>query len=165
MRGLFVVCLCQLVLAAQARAQPAPAEPTGSDAPAPAEPTTPDTTPEAAPAPPAIEEPPHEQFHEDNEFGPVILIEAVNITGNTATQTEIIRRALPISPGDILHASDRRLRDSRFKVLALGYFRDVTLTMSKGTARGQVIIEIHVVERGTFVLNRLWFGSYSVSPY
>lgn len=165
MRGLFVVCLCQLVLAAQARAQPAPAEPTGSDAPAPAEPTTPDTTPEAAPAPPAIEEPPHEQFHEDNEFGPVILIEAVNITGNTATQTEIIRRALPISPGDILHASDRRLRDSRFKVLALGYFRDVTLTMSKGTARGQVIIEIHVVERGTFVLNRLWFGSNRVSPY
>ena len=161
MRGLFVVCLCQLVLAAQARAQPAPAEPTGSDTQAPAEPTT----PEAAPAPPAIEEPPHEQFHEDNEFGPVILIEAVNITGNTATQTEIIRRALPISPGDILHASDRRLRDSRFKVLALGYFRDVTLTMSKGTARSQVIIEIHVVERGTFVLNRLWFGSNSVSPY
>ncbi len=157
---MFVVCLCQLVLAAHARAQPAPAEPTR----APAEPTAPDMTPEASP-PPAVEEAPHEQFHEDNEFGPVILIEAINITGNTATQTEIIRRALPISPGDILHASDRRLRDSRFKVLALGYFRDVTLTMSKGTARGQVIIEFHVVERGTFVLNRLWFGSNSVSPY
>ncbi len=163
---MLVVCLCQLVLAARVRAQPAPAEPTGSDAPAPAEPTATDTgATEPATPPPAVEESPHEQFHEDNEFGPVILIEAVNITGNTATQTEIIRRALPISPGDILHASDRRLRDSRFKVLALGYFRDVTLTMSKGTARGQVIIEIHVVERGTFVLNRLWFGSNSVSPY
>ncbi len=162
MRGLLVVCLCQLALATEARAQPA-------SEPAPAEPAEPaaataadDPTPvEPAPA----EEPPHEAFHEDNEFGPVILIEAINITGNTATQTEIIRRALPINPGDILHASDRRLRDSRFKVLALGYFRDVTLTMSKGTARGQVIIEIHVVERGTFVLNRLWFGSNSLSPY
>lgn len=137
MRGLFVVCLCQLVLAVGVRAQPAP-------------------EPEA---------PPPEAFHEDNEFGPVILIEAINITGNTATQTELIRRALPINPGDILHASDRRLRDSRFKVLALGYFRDVTLTMSKGSARGQVVLEIHVIERGTFVLNRLWFGSNSVSPY
>jgi hypothetical protein len=107
----------------------------------------------------------HAGFHEDNEYGPVILIEAIDIFGNTATQTEIIRRALPIAPGDILHSSDKRLRDARFKVLALGYFRDVTLGMHKGTARGQVVIEIRVVERGTFVLNRLWFGSNTLSPY
>jgi hypothetical protein len=106
-----------------------------------------------------------DQLHEDAEIGPVILIEAIEITGNTATQTEIIRRALPIAPGDILHASDPRLRDTRFKVLALGFFREVTLVMRKGSARGRVVIEIHVVERGTFVLNRLWFGSNSLSPY
>lgn len=157
MRRFVVVCLGQLVLAASARAQPVgPAEPDKAppeDAPPPAEDT------------PAPEQPPHERFHEDNEFGPVILIEAIEITGNTATQTELIRRALPINPGDILHATDKRLRDSRYKVLALGYFRDVTLVMKKGSARGQVVIEIHVVERGTFVLNRLWFGSTSVSPY
>lgn len=106
-----------------------------------------------------------EALHEDKEFGPVILIESIEITGNTATQTEIIRRALPIQPGDILHASDRRMREVRFKVLALGYFRDVTLGMHKGSARGQVVIEIHVVERGTFVLNRLWFGTNELTPY
>jgi hypothetical protein len=110
--------------------------------------------------------PPEQQpLHEDKEFGPVILIEAIEISGNTATQTEIIRRALPIQPGDILHSSDRRLREVRFKVLALGYFRDVALAMHKGSARGQVVIEIHVVERGTFVLNRLWFGTNSLTPY
>jgi outer membrane protein assembly factor BamA len=98
-------------------------------------------------------------LHEDNEFGPLILIERVDITGNTATQAEIIRRALPISPGDVLHSSDRRLRDARFKVLALGFFRDVNLAIHKGTQRGQVVIEVHVVERGTVVLNRLWFGT------
>lgn len=160
MRGIVLVCLSQLVLAAPARAQPA-------DDPQPAEPAQP-AEPVGEPtttAPPPADEPPHERFHEDNEFGPVIMIEAIEITGNTATQTEIIRRALPIAPGDILHASDRRMRDSRFKVLALGYFRDVTLSMKKGSERGQVIIEIHVVERGTFVLNKLWFGSNSVSPY
>jgi len=101
----------------------------------------------------------------DGEFGPVLLIERIDIIGNTATQDEIIRRALPIAPGDILHASDQRLRNARFKVLALGYFREVTLAMKKGSQRGNVIIEIAVVERGTFVLNRLWFGSTRASPY
>ena len=159
-RGIVLVCLSQLLLAAPARAQPA-----GDPEPADSQPAEPvgEGTPTPPPAP--VDEPPHEPFHEDNEFGPVIMIESIDITGNTATQTEIIRRALPIAPGDILHASDRRLRDSRFKVLALGYFRDVTLSMKKGSERGQVIIEIHVVERGTFVLNKLWFGSNSVSPY
>ena len=72
------------------------------------------------------------------EFGPVIVIEAIDVIGNTATQTELIRRTLPLQPGDVLHASDKRLREARFKVLALGFFRDVTLAMRKGSARGQV---------------------------
>ncbi|HEY5921209.1 MAG TPA: BamA/TamA family outer membrane protein [Kofleriaceae bacterium] len=101
----------------------------------------------------------------DDEYGPVLLIERIDITGNTATQDDIIRRALPIAPGDILHASDQRLRNARFKVLALGFFREVTLAMHKGTQRGNVIIEIVVAERGTFVLNRLWFGTTDASPY
>jgi outer membrane protein assembly factor BamA len=111
---------------------------------------------EPAPAPPG---------EAPDELGPVLLIERIDIAGNTATQTEIIRRALPITPGDMLHATDKRLRNARFKVLALGFFRDVTLTMDKGSERGNVIIRIDVVERGTFVLNRLWFGSTSASPY
>ncbi|MBA3458151.1 MAG: BamA/TamA family outer membrane protein [Deltaproteobacteria bacterium] len=100
-----------------------------------------------------------------DEFGPVIVIEAIEVFGNTITQSELIRRTLPLAPGDVIHASDKRLRDARFKVLALGYFRDVALAMRKGTARGQVVLEIRVIERGTFVLNRLWFGTTNVSPY
>ncbi|MBV8761995.1 MAG: BamA/TamA family outer membrane protein [Deltaproteobacteria bacterium] len=153
------------LIAATAHAQPAPAPATpapAAPAPAPAAPS--DANPsDVEPAEPS--EPAHEPLHEDKEFGPVILIEQIDITGNTATQTEIIRRALPIQPGDILHASDRRLREVRFKVLALGYFRDVTLAMHKGSQRGHVVIEIHVVERGTFVLNRLWFGTNPLTPY
>lgn len=101
----------------------------------------------------------------DSEFGPLILIERIEVIGNTVTHPELIRRALPLHPGDVVHASDKRLRDARYKVLALGYFRDVTLSMRKGSARGQVILEVAVVERGTVVLNRLWFGTTDVSPY
>jgi len=163
-----VVCLVQLVLATSARADDP--EPIGDGSGSGSGSAMPDNEADDQVLPPTHDEPEHDQhdvhgMHEDNEFGPVILIESIVITGNTATQSEIIRRTLPINPGDILHASDKRLRDARFKVLALGYFRDVTLKMTKGSARGQVVIEIHVVERGTFVLNRLWFGSNSVSPY
>jgi len=101
----------------------------------------------------------------DGEFGPLIVIEAIEVVGNTATQTELIRRALPLRVGDAIHASDRRLREARFHVLALGYFRDVTLAMRKGSTRGHVILEVQVLERGTMVLNRLWFGTTDVAPY
>jgi outer membrane protein assembly factor BamA len=67
--------------------------------------------------------------------------------------------------GDVLHASDKRLREARFKVLALGFFRDVALSIRRGSQRGQVIVEVRVVERGTLVLNRLWFGTTSLSPW
>ncbi len=111
---------------------------------------------------PGVDEP---LFKDDTEFGPLILIEKIDIYGNNTTQAELILRTLPLRPGDVIHASDKRLRQARFKVLALGYFRDVTLGMRRGSARGQVILEVRVVERGTIVLNRLWFGTTDVSPY
>jgi outer membrane protein assembly factor BamA len=144
-------------------AQPDPAQPDPGPVPV----TTPQLGPDDGPSSgePAPEAEADAPLHEDNEFGPVILIEQIDITGNTATQSELIRRALPISAGDILHSSDKRLREARFKVLALGFFRDVTLVVHKGSQRGQVIIEVHVVERGTLVLNRLWFGTTTLSPW
>jgi len=122
------------------------------------------------PLPPAEDDPgplPEESTEPlaDGEFGPVIVIEGIEVVGNTVTQTELIRRTLPLAVGDVVHASDKRLRDARFKVLALGFFRDVRLAMRKGSARGQVVLEISVIERGTVVLNRLWFGTSNVSPY
>jgi outer membrane protein assembly factor BamA len=109
---------------------------------------------------PLPELPPH-----DDELGPVIQIEAIEIKGNSATQDEIIRRAMPIAVGDVLKASDARLSDARFKILALGFFRDVDLAMRKGSSRGYVIIDVTVVERGTLILNKLWFGRSNITPY
>ena len=152
LRSISVAALVTIALATAARAddEPPPA-PTGADeTPEPTEPTE------------ASED---DHVHEDADFGPVIVIEAIEISGNTATQAQIIRRALPVTEGDAVHASDPRLRDIRYKIFALGYFRDVTLEMRKGSARGRVVIAIRVAERGTFVLNRLWFGTNSLSPY
>jgi hypothetical protein len=180
MRGRLTLVLVALVATwpafagEPARAQPAPPPPgpppaghtppaPDAAAPAPAPPARPVSEGDPPPEEPLLD--PDTLLHEDSEFGPVILIEQIDITGNTATRTEIIRRALPISAGDVLHASDKRLREARFKVLALGFFRDVTLAVHKGSQRGQVIVEVHVIERGTLVLNRLWFGTTTPSPW
>jgi outer membrane protein assembly factor BamA len=134
--------------------------------PAPADPQPGDPGDEPPPDE-AIEEPIEDPFEEprDSELGPVLLIERVDVVGNTATQDDVVRRVLPIQPGDALRASDPRLQKARFKVLALGFFRDVKLKLQKGSERGQVVLVVTVVERGTVVLNRLWFGSNSLSPY
>jgi hypothetical protein len=160
MRGRLMFALVALGAMRPALAMP-PDEP-DPDSPVP-EPMPPPAD-EVAPAPDdeVVEEAP---LQADHEFGPLILIEQIVITGNSATKTELIRRALPIAPGDVLHASDKRLREARFKVLALGFFRDVTLAVKKGSQRGQVIVEVHVIERGTLVLNRLWFGTTTLTPW
>ncbi len=95
----------------------------------------------------------------DDDFGPAIVIEDIEVVGNRSTIPEVIVRALPLAPGDALRAGDRRLRDARIKLLALGFFREVTLALRKGSAPGQVVLTVTVVERGTVVLNRLWFGT------
>jgi outer membrane protein insertion porin family len=153
-----------IVCCARAHAAPPPAEPE-PEPPAADEPTVP-IEPDVEPEPASTEpEEPEDDPASDDELGPLLLIERIDVEGNTNTQAHVIRRALPIQAGDALRASDPRITTSRFKVLALGYFRDVKLKLAKGSARGQVVLVVSVVERGTLALNRLWFGSNSLSPY
>lgn len=159
MRGFCVFVLLAIVAGAASAQPPEPVEPV-----APVAPTEPAPAQPAPAEPPPPDLPPPEPA-KDDEFGPLLLIEQINVVGNTATKSELILRALPIQVGDVVRASDKRLRVARYKVLALGFFRDVTLAMNKGSQRGQVILEVRVIERGTVVLNRLWFGTTSVSPY
>lgn len=101
----------------------------------------------------------------DASFGPVVVIERIVVDGNRSTAERLIRRALPVHEGDVLRAGDPRLGAAKYKVLALGYFREVDLSLSKGSARGKVVLSVHVVERGTVVLNLLQFGTSRASPW
>ncbi|MEO8702566.1 MAG: BamA/TamA family outer membrane protein [Kofleriaceae bacterium] len=160
MRNTRVTLAAVLLCCARAYAQPP--EPTPAK---PEDPQAPEKAPVEPEQPPIDEPPPEDDPVPDDGLGPVLVIERIDVEGNTATQDHVIRRVLPIQPGDSLRASDTRLQSSKFKVLALGYFRDVALKLEKGSARGNVILVVTVVERGTVVLNRLWFGSNSLSPY
>jgi len=101
----------------------------------------------------------------DDAFGPVLVIERIEVVGNASSASRLIRRALPVREGDVLRASDPRLREARFKVLALGYFREVELELRKGSSRGKVILIVTVVERGTIILDRLYFGTTRATPW
>jgi outer membrane protein assembly factor BamA len=105
------------------------------------------------------------QAPDDPTFGPRIVIEAIEIRGNDVTAERIIRRAIPVAPGDSLRVGDPRLDGIKLKVLALGYFRNVEVAMRKGAERGAVILVIAVQERGTVVLNRIYLGTTSATPY
>lgn len=102
---------------------------------------------------------------ERGEFGPAIVIERIEILGNDTTRDELILRVLPFAAGDMLAAGDPKLQKARFKVLSLGFFRNVTMSMQRGSQRGRVVLTIAVEERGTVVLNRLWFGSSTIAPW
>jgi hypothetical protein len=98
-------------------------------------------------------------------FAPTVLIRRVDVRGNTITSGALIRRALAVAAGDCLAADDRRLRDARYKVLALGFFREVELRFEKADRRGEVVLVVEVVERGTLVLNRIFLGTSTVTPF
>tara|TARA_R110002096_G_scaffold408075_1_gene606928 strand:+ start:20795 stop:22267 length:1473 start_codon:yes stop_codon:yes gene_type:complete len=101
----------------------------------------------------------------DTDFGPLIHVEAIEVSGNSSTDAEVIRKALPIKAGDSLRTGSAKLEAARYRVLSLGFFRKVELSLAKGSERGQVILLVKVEERGTLVLNRIFFGNSLVTPW
>jgi outer membrane protein insertion porin family len=135
----------------------------GQPAPAPVDTAPVDTAPaDPAPVDPA---PAPAADAADAAFGPLVVIDAILVSGNRATADRVILRALPVAVGDVLRVGDPRLVNARFKVLALGFFRDVKLELRRSARRGHVVLLVTVEERGTVVLNRLWFGTSTTSPW
>ncbi len=95
----------------------------------------------------------------DPRFGPRYVIETVRITGNRKTATSLIvgeLAVLGLGPGVSLDASDSRVEAARYRLLSLGYFLDVHLSVARGSKRGSVVLIVDVEERGTLVINELF---------
>jgi len=95
----------------------------------------------------------------DPRFGPRYVIEAVRIAGNRKTETSLIVGELAVmglTPGASVDASDARVEAARYRLLSLGYFLDVHLSVARGSKRGAVVLVVNVEERGTLVINELF---------
>ena len=74
----------------------------------------------------------------DQRFGPRYVIQEVQIRGNRKTETSIIvaeAAALGLVKGAAVDASDPRVEAVRYRLLALGYFLDVRLSVTRGASR------------------------------
>jgi outer membrane protein insertion porin family len=85
-------------------------------------------------------------------------LEGVEVRGNTSTLSRVILRYIPFKPGDTFDVDDREIAYTRFRLLGTGFFRDVQLSLRRGSRRGLVILVVNVVERNTVVVNDLWLG-------
>ena len=86
------------------------------------------------------------------------VLEGIEVRGNTTTLARVILRFVPFQRGSVLDVDDKELQLTRFRLLGTGFFRDVQLSLRRGTKRGSVVLVIDVVERNTIVVNDLWLG-------
>jgi len=74
-------------------------------------------------------------------------IERIDISGNTRTKDKVIRREFRFAEGDPYNAD--AIRRTRDRLKALGYFGNVTVTPSPGSAPDRAIITTNVQEKAT----------------
>jgi outer membrane protein assembly factor BamA len=67
-------------------------------------------------------------------------------------------RYVPFKPGDVIDVNDTAFQLLRYRLLGTGFFREVELSLEKGSRRGQVVLVIEVSERNTIVVNDIWMG-------
>jgi outer membrane protein assembly factor BamA len=161
------VAVAVAVLGFSARsAHAAPLKTWGYDPPAPSEETTGEDNsrppPPPPPPPPDVPDdiaPPIPRA--DRPVGPGglrYILEGVEVRGNTTTLARVILRFVPFQRGAVLDVDDKELLLTRFRLLGTGFFRDVYLSLRRGTKRGYVVLVVDVVERNTIVVNDLWLG-------
>ena len=137
-----------------------PSKPDAPPDPEPAPPTTPSPTRKSEPEPRAEsdESAPSAAVRKPGRVGLRYHLEHVEVRGNTTTLSRVVLALVPFTPGDTLDVDDKELELTRFRLLATGFFRDVQLSLRKGTVRGSVVLVISVVERNTVVVNDVWLG-------
>ena len=83
----------------------------------------------------------------DVKEGPRVYVDRVDIVGNTQTLDYVIRREMSLTEGD---AYNRALVDrSKNQVKALGFFKDVDITETPGTAPDRTNLQVKVTEQPT----------------
>lgn len=83
----------------------------------------------------------------DVKEGPRVYVDRIDIVGNTATLDYVIRREMNVSEGD---AYNRVLVDrSKNQIRGLGFFKDVNITETPGSAPDRTGLQVKVEEQPT----------------
>jgi outer membrane protein insertion porin family len=85
-------------------------------------------------------------------------LEGVQVRGNRTTLTSVVLRYVSLRAGDLLDVNGVELELTRFRLLGTGFFRDVQLSLQRGSRRGNVVLIVDVAERNTLVIDQIWLG-------
>ena len=85
------------------------------------------------------------------EKGKKIRIEKINILGNNVTRDKVIRRQILLKEND--RYSERLLRESKQRIMQLGYFEEVNFATPRGSSDDSIVINVTVKERSTGSFN------------
>ena len=85
-------------------------------------------------------------------------LEGIEVRGNTTTLARVVLRFVPFRAGDVLDVDDPELELTRFRLLGTGFFRDVQLSLRRGTRRGYVVLVVSVAERSSLLVDDVWLG-------
>jgi outer membrane protein insertion porin family len=82
--------------------------------------------------------------------GNLVTIERIEVSGNTRTRDEVIRREMRISEGELF--SGTRVRASKARVTSLGFFDNVEINQKRGSSDDKMVLEVtlKVKQTGTF---------------
>ena len=79
--------------------------------------------------------------------GPRVFVERINVTGNSRTLDEVVRREFRLVEGDAFNAA--KIRRSRQRIRNLGIFDSVDVAQSAGSSADKAIIDVEVAETST----------------
>ncbi len=79
--------------------------------------------------------------------GQRVYVERINVVGNTRTLDNVIRREMMLSEGDAFNRT--LLERSRNNLRALGFFKDVTVEETRGSAPDRSLVNVTVQEQPT----------------
>jgi outer membrane protein insertion porin family len=97
----------------------------------------------------------------DISKGNLVHIEKIEMVGNSKTRDKVIRRELRIAEGDLY--SSTKLRISKARVTALGFFDNVEINTKRGSNDALMSLEVTVKEKltGTFQIGFGFTGGES----
>lgn len=79
--------------------------------------------------------------------GQKVYVERININGNLRTQDRVIRREMQLVEGDPFNRS--KLQQSEQNIKDLGFFENVDVNVSQGTAPDRADVDVNVAEQST----------------
>jgi outer membrane protein insertion porin family len=84
------------------------------------------------------------------ERGSPVSVERIEVTGNTKTRDNVVRREMRLQEGELF--SGTRLRKSREALQRLGFFQEVNITTRKAAAEDKmhVVVDVKEAQTGAF---------------